>query len=385
MDSEIEPSGGRLMPEPTVSARNHALDNLRAVVVFLVVALHGFITYMEFAPPWWYVLDSNRSILFTCMVLLIDVPIMQIMFFLAGYFVWPSLVKRGPTLFFRDKIRRIGIPWAFGVLILAPPTAYIIYYSRQVPMSLWTFWQTDFWGKAYQQSVYWYLGVLLALFAVTAILFSASRRFAAWPPGVRRPAWWQHALFILLLSAASTMIATRCELDLWSNNYLFAYQPVRIPNYVGYFALGIFACRSGWFTDAGFQPRLRLWTPLWILSGLAYLMWRMGPQAATPDIGFKAIAILLFNLFCLTSLFAMIALFRQHIAGNGRFWRYLARNSYGTYYLHPLILYPLALVFVPWSLSIFLKAAILIMVSYGISLMVSDLALTRLPWLKRIF
>ena len=369
----------------TPAVRDHAVDHLRVVVIFLVVLLHGIITYMEYPPPWWYVLDSRRSIVFTFMVLLIDVPIMQTMFFLAGYFAWPSLAKRGPARFFTDKIRRIGIPWVFGVLVLAPPTGYLIYYSRNLPMSFWTFLQTDAWGKAYQQSVYWYLGVLLALFAVTAALFAASRRFAAWTPSVRSPTWRQGALFVLAMSAASAAIAARCDLDLWSNNYLFVYQPVRIPNYIGYFFLGVFAYQSGWFTQAGFQPRLRSWLPAWILSALVYLMWRIGAQAATTPIAFKTAAILLFNLFCLTSLFAMIALFRRWFAGDGPLWRYQARNSYGVYYLHPLILYPLALLFVPLSLSIFLKAAIIILLAYGISLAASGLVLTRAPGLRSMF
>lgn len=373
------------MSETPASARNHAMDNLRVVVVFLVVVLHAIIGYMEFAPSWWYALDTHRSIVFTYMVLLIDVPIMQIMFFLAGYYTWPSLVRRGPAAFFKDKLRRIGLPWAFGVLILAPPTAYIIYYSRHSPMSLRTFWQTDFWGPAYQQSVYWYLGVLLALFAAAAVLFAAGRGFAAWPPGIRRPKAWQGVLFVVVVSAASIPIAARCALDLWSNNYLFVYQPVRIPDYIGYFFLGFFACRGGWFTETGFQPRLRLWGPLWGFSGLAYVIWRMTPHPGLSPLAFKAAAIVLFNLFCLASLFVLTVLSQRYFAGNGRFWRYQARNSYGVYYLHPLFLYPLAVLFVPLSLSIFLKAVLLVVLSYAISLVASGLILTRLPGLRQVF
>lgn len=367
------------------ATRNHAMDNLRAVIVFLVVVLHAVISYMEYAPPWWYVLDGRRSIVFTYMVLLIDVPIMQIMFFLAGYYAWPSLAKRGPARFFTDKIRRIGIPWAIGVLLLAPPTAYLIYYSRHSPMSFWTFWRTDFWGPAYQQSVYWYLGVLLALFAATAVLFRASRRFAAWEPGIRRPTLWQGALFVAVVSAASALIATRCDLDLWSNNRLFVYQPVRIPDYLGYFFLGIFACRCGWFTEGGFQPRLRLWVPFWLVSGAVYVIWRMTPQPGLSGVEFKTVAVVLFNLFCLASLIAMIGLFLRYLGGSGEFWRAQARNSYGVYYLHPLILYPLTLAFVPLSISIFLKAAILVVLGYALSLAASALVLTRLPGLRRMF
>jgi len=186
-------------------------------------------------------------------------------------------------------------------------------------------------------------------------------------------------------SAISAAIATRCDLDLWSNNYLFVYQPVRVPNYIGYFFLGIFAYQSGWFTETGFQPRLGFWVPWWIVSALVYLAWRIMASAATPPVEFKTVAVLLFNVFCLTSLFAMIALFRRYAAGGSPFWRYQARNSYGVYYLHPLILYPLALLFVPLSLSIFLKAAIIVLLAYGISLAASGLVLTRLPGLRSMF
>ena len=73
------------------------LDNLRAFVVVLVIVLHGSMSYMAYAPSWWYVLDPQNSLLFTMLVLVVDVPIMPIMFFIAGYFALPSLQKRGAS------------------------------------------------------------------------------------------------------------------------------------------------------------------------------------------------------------------------------------------------------------------------------------------------
>lgn len=375
------------MPGHSAANRNHAMDNLRVVVVFLVVVLHAIITYMEFAPQWWYVLDPQRSIAFTYMTLLIDVPIMQIMFFLAGYYAIPSLTRYGAGQFLGSKIRRIGIPWILGVFLLAPPTAYMIYYSRHAPMSLWTFWQTDFWGPAYQQSVYWFLGVLLALFAVTALAFSIGpmRRLIARIPVIHQPALWQAALFVIALTAVSTLIALHSTLDQWSNNVLFVYQPVRVPDYIGYFCLGLYAGRCGWFTESGFCPRLRRWGPAWVLSGLVYVLWRMTPQPELPALAVKGVAIGLFNLFCLTSLLTLIALFQRHVSSHGGFWQAQTRNSYGIYYLHPLVLYPLALLLVPVTISIFLKAIILVLASYILSLAASGLVLTRLPGLRRVF
>ena len=112
------------MSENQPVSREHGLDNLRVFVIILVVVLHASLSYMAFAPQWWYVLDPKRSLFFTGLVLLIDVPIMLIMFFLAGYFAYPSLARRGAAAFLKDKAIRIGIPWVFGSMVLAPPTAW---------------------------------------------------------------------------------------------------------------------------------------------------------------------------------------------------------------------------------------------------------------------
>jgi hypothetical protein len=226
--------------------RHHALDNLRAFIIFLVVLLHASLSYMAYAPEWWYVLDPERSLVFTGLVLLIDVPIMLIMFFLAGYFTYQSLAKRGAGAFLRDKLVRIGIPWVFGSLVLAPPTAYMIFYSRKLPMSLGTFWATEFWGRSFQQSVYWYLGMLFCFFTLTAITFAWNRRFATWQSAVVQPAWFFFGLFVLAMTAASLAIGLTHPLDQWSHIYVLVFQPARVPLYIGYFALGIFAFQRGW-------------------------------------------------------------------------------------------------------------------------------------------
>jgi glucans biosynthesis protein C len=367
------------------NVRHHALDNLRIFVIFLVVLLHASLSYMAYAPEWWYVLDPQRSLFFTILVLLIDVPIMLIMFFLAGFFTFQSLAKRGPGVFLRDKLIRIGIPWVFGSLVLAPPTAYMIYYSRKAPMTLWTFWATDFWGKAFQQSVYWYLGVLLLFFALTALTFSLSQRFASWQARMARPTWLFFTLFVLAMTAASLAIGLTHPLDQWSHIYVLVFQPARTPLYIGYFALGIFAYQCGWFTEGGYSPTLLRWLPLCLVSGLIYLGWRLTLPPTVQTVLAKAVTTLLFNLFCFSSLLASVALFRAHADHDAPFWRSQARNSYGIYYLHPLILYPLALAFVPLEISIFVKATAITLLAYLASWGVSAALLTRLPGLRRMF
>ncbi|MCG3208228.1 MAG: hypothetical protein FOGNACKC_01830 [Anaerolineae bacterium] len=368
------------------TSRLYFLDNLRAFVIFLVVVLHGALTYMAYAPEWWYVLDPQNSLFFTALVLLVDVPIMLMMFFVAGYFAYPSLSRRGAAGFVREKFTRIGLPWIFGALVLAPPTAYMIYYSRGVPVSLGQFWASDFWGPLYQQSVYWYLGILFLFFVLLAAGYNFSARLRGLTQKNIPPTLATFILFFGLTTVAAGLVNLYSSLDTWSNNYLFVYQPVRAPLYVGYFALGVYAYLRGWFTTEGYSPSLWRWLALCVVSGLVYLGYRFTvPLPAQTSFVLKSVTVILFNLFCLSSLMAGLAVFRRYVNGQGAFWQGQARNSYGVYYLHPLFLYPLALLFVPLSISIFIKAPAIILLAWVASWAVSALALTRLPGLRRIF
>lgn len=367
------------------STRLYFLDNLRAFVVILVVVLHGSMTYMAYAPTWWYVVDPNNSVIFTQLVLLLDVPIMPILFFLSGYFALRSLQKRGPRSFLKDKFIRIGIPWIFGALFLAPLITYMIYFSRGVPMGFLEFWRTDFWGPLFQQSVYWFLGVLLLMFVVLVWVNEWGDRLRG-PQRSVLPTGRVFAAFIALVSGGFLIISLSFSPDAWWHNYFLVYQPVRVPLYVGYFILGIYADRHGWFTTEGYRPELGPWGWGCVLTGLTYLAYRWG-VANTPDttLPVKVGTSLLFNIFCFTALIAGVALFQQKVNSTGAVWKSLAANSYGIYYVHPMILYPLAYVFVGFSLPLIVKAPTLIALAIFLSWVVSALLLKQLPLVRAMF
>lgn len=186
-------------------------------------------------------------------------------------------------------------------------------------------------------------------------------------------------------TAASLAIGATHPLDQWSHIYVLVFQPARVPLYLGYFGLGLFAYQRGWFTAEGYAPSLARWLPLCLVSGLAYLGWRLSLPPTAQSLLAKAVTTLLFNAFCFSSLLASVALFRAHLDREGSLWRSQARNSYGIYYLHPLVLYPLALLFVPLPISIYLKAAAITLLAYLASWGLSTAVLTRLPGLRRMF
>jgi len=385
-DVSAEPSvdrhAGRAMSAPP---RLVFLDNLRAMAIVLVVVLHASITYMAFAPEWWYVLDPRRSLLLTAIVLLLDVPLMPALFFVAGYFALPSLQRRGTGGFIREKVVRLGIPWVVGVVFLAPLATYMIYVSRDVPTGYLEFWKTDFWGPMFQQSVYWFLGVLFAGFLVLAWMWGRdTERLRASEPRPERPGARVFLAVVAATAAWSILVGRRYGLDDWQHlGWLFVIQPARVAFYVGYFALGVYAERRAWFGAAGYRPDPGPWGWGCVVSGIVYLAFRFAGNPTS--FGERAVAAALFAAFCLMAVIAGIALLQRVAEGANPAWRTLASNAHGIYDVHPLILYPLAYLLLDLDAPALVKVTVLVVVTLGASLGVSALVLRRLPGLRRVF
>src|SRR5271163_601301 len=138
---QVGQSGFKFMPRPiTMSRSSLALDNLRAVVILIVLAFHSVLAYVQSIPPrtagfddppyqWrsFPILDSHRWFGFDLFCAWQDVYLMSLMFLLSGLFVWPSLSRKRNWRFVRDRLLRLGVPYAFGIIVLVPIAIYPVY------------------------------------------------------------------------------------------------------------------------------------------------------------------------------------------------------------------------------------------------------------------
>src|SRR6202790_4880384 len=120
---------------PKASTRNAALDRARTFLTLVVVIHHAVIPYTYFGHT-----DPKSWLGFDAVVLATDSFFMAMFFFLSGLFVWPSLAHKTPGTFLRDRLLRLGLPFAIAAFTVIPIAYYAIQLRQHSDISFSGFW-----------------------------------------------------------------------------------------------------------------------------------------------------------------------------------------------------------------------------------------------------
>jgi peptidoglycan/LPS O-acetylase OafA/YrhL len=124
-------------PEP--GGRLYALDNLRALMMWLGIVLHVSVIYMAGEPvlPWR---DEQRTRLADLLMAFIHSFRMPVFFILAGFFVALLLQSRGPAGLARHRALRLGLPFAaFWPPVFVATVAASMIFIHQMARGRWGF------------------------------------------------------------------------------------------------------------------------------------------------------------------------------------------------------------------------------------------------------
>jgi peptidoglycan/LPS O-acetylase OafA/YrhL len=319
---------------------------------------------------------------------------MSFMFFMSGLFVWPSLKRKGSTVFLSDRFLRIGVPFLGAVLILAPIALYPAYLVTATDPSLPAFWQhwlaLPFWpsGPA------WFLWQLLAL----NILAAATFRFA--------PSWGERlgrisasaaddplryfALLVTLSAIAYVPLALAFTPWAWKTFGIFSLQLSRPLHYVVYFfagvGIGAHGLERGLLGVSG--PLARRWRA-WLAAFLAAFVVWAGPIALMPDrndgpIGLQVVSDFGFVLACACGCFFVAGAALRFARWQASWLDSLSRSAYGMYLIHYGFVVWLQYALLGAALSAITKASIVftvtVIASWGTMILVSRLPLGA--WLR---
>jgi len=346
--------------DSVVTARLYYLDNIRVLLISLIVLLHLAITYG--APGGWYVFEVSfdtlgpvQKIIYSAYNATVQGFALGFFFLLSGYFTAASLERKGTRRFVKDRMIRLGIPLIVYTAVINPVLIYLLYarQERFFPFLLSHFVNLDF-----SVGPMWFVAALL-LFTMVYILRQSLKGAAAQeqsvPPAMPRIS----RLFVIGIVTGLIAFAIRFVYPAgWSLpllNFQFGY----FTQYIVMFALGTMAWRLKWF-DRVTEYRPAVW-----FAGAAFLILIMpaplifGSGELSAILGgmtWQAFSYALWeSLICICMVIGLSAFFRRHFNGKGSWLGALPPNAYAVYVIHPPVMIALTIAFTELQLSPLLK------------------------------
>ena len=370
-----------------MNTRLHALDNLRAVMMWLGVVLHVAVIYMVAPSPLpWH--DRQSSQLADLLVALIHSFRMPVFFILAGFFVAMLVQRRGLRGMLKNRLLRLGLPFVllWPVIFVACVVLALLFVHRMVRGT----WGLDVslipprddapkWNTMHL----WFLWMLMWFCVLTAALAPLAQ---ATPSALRA---WLWAAFERLAGSAWGFAVLAAPLAVLGASYkegMVVASGAFIPPLAEWLHNGLFYL----FGLALFGQRerlLALYQRRWsVYAGAGLLCF----AAALTLVGLHrdhgvAIAHLTFwfalayNACTWLWSFAMIGLFLRYVSRAHPALSYLAQSSYWVYVIHMPATIGFGALLYGLDVSALVKMALNIIATTAVSLLSYHLLVRSTP------
>jgi peptidoglycan/LPS O-acetylase OafA/YrhL len=371
---------------PSATPRNFALDHARSFLTLVVVLHHAVIAYTYFGHT-----DPKSWIGFDVIVTATDSFFMAAFFFLSGLFVWPSLSHKSTGAHLRDRLLRLGLPFAIAAVTVIPLAYYAIALRSNPDLTFTAFWWKTVTVGPWPSGPVWFVWVLFAYDLLATVLYRLSPSVIDPINRLSEQCLNRPARFFLFLLAVTAIVYVPALIyfspSRWFEFGPFSVQASRILLYAAYFfigaGIGAANLNLGVLSADGRLAKSR-WG--WMVTGLAFygLMWVMiyikREILGNPDtlpIWYLAIYGLLFVTFSAAILFAILGFF----LGSKRSWNMLNRmqgDAYGIFLVH----YPIVLWLQYWLFDYDLPAIVKATIAFVLTVILSwgvTAALRKIP------
>jgi hypothetical protein len=340
--------GAEAHAAPKAKARNLSLDRARTFLTLVVLLHHAVIPYTYFGHT-----DPASWAGFDVVVLATDSFFMAMFFFLSGLFTWPGIARKAPSVFLRDRLLRLGLPFAIAAFTVIPLAYYAIALRHDPGLSFTAFWWKTITVGPWPSGPIWFVWVLLAFDLTASLLYRVSAHLVDPGNRVSLRGFDQPAVFWLLLVVVTTIAYVPALLYFGGSKWFelgpFSVQASRILLYFAYFFIGVSVGAANFdrgILSAGGQLPKQRW--LWVIATLIpyCLMWGMiyikREVLGNPDPQphwYQAIYGTFFVLFSGSILLAILAFFLHQKSPGPNLLDRMQADAYGIFLVH----YPIAL------------------------------------------
>jgi len=344
------------------------LDNLRTLIIFLVVFYHAGWVYERsgLLSSVWIVDDPSKNDLAGIINLITDMFMMPTMFFISGYFAPLSLKTKQGWTFLISRFKRLMVPWIFAVLTLIPLYKVIFLYSRNLPQeNLASYFHFN--GEILiNQGWLWFLPVLF-LFDLIYFLLSKIN------PAPLKFSLKGSILAIFLIGFIYSFCMSIFNNYGWTKTILLDFQNERILIYFMTFLLGSLCYKLNVFNNKATKKKLYYFicSTVWIPMNV-YIVFLINLILNPGNYIFSKVADVFlvwfsFHLSLLSLMYIVINTFRYYLNRKGKILNRLNNYSYGVYIIHFIVMGGLAVILLKATMPSLAKYAILTVSTYAAS------------------
>ena len=370
------------------SSRMVSMDFVRVLALFGVILFHASGAYAN--VPYWSV-QNGTSIVAIGIREFVDVSIMPLFFFLAGYFTLSSLRKKGSWGFFKSKFWELGFAWIVIAVVVLPFSWWIVnrHTATGSYLTTWFTWiqsagQTRLGVfETPAQSVhlhFWFISLLFAFFIAFLLIYKIAGNYAVkhFSIGKTEVSSNRKTAQALLAFGVACTVGYFVSLLLvpdasWLTvNLLLEFQPSKLFIFAACFGLGVYGYSKGWFTDGKQIGRLSLWAPATILLSAAFML--VGQDVFQNPLTTTALSPAYLMLYAAVRSFLLLSIFITVCSLGVRYFNRpshtissISSNSYNIYLLHIFFISTFQDILMIWPGPIEIKIAMV----FGISLLIS--------------
>lgn len=347
-----------LQPAQTVKAKINYIDNLRVLLTMLVILHHTTITYG--GPGDWYFRQPTTStgalIAMTLFVATNQAFFMGFFFFLSALFTEPSYNKKGAGKFIADRLKRLGLPLLFYSFILSPVLNFIVYvYGKGNNVTFVQFLGGyDSWINF---GVLWFVAALLVFTFVYAAIKRGSTSTTK-PARVKKvPGNNTILLFALILGLVSYVVRIFFPVG-WVLKPV-GFQLAHFTQYIALFTFGIIAARNNWLANLNPKNGKRWLIVVLIMVFVVFPCFYMVKEATHSTMGsfqgngsWQSLIVAVWEQVTGISVIMMLlCITKAKWNTSSPLLQRMARASFATYIIHPLIVISLTVLLKDWAIN----------------------------------
>ncbi len=367
--------------------RRYDIDWLRVLAFSLVFFYH---CSRFFDGSWWHIKNSTTSPLVDVLKGIFDLWGMPLIFVISGASIFFALRPGGALRFLRDRVWRLLVPLAFGILVLAPPQIYLTRLTHGefqgsflefLPLYFqdWRIWGGNFaWSGVhlwYLEDLFLFTLVLLPLFVALKSQFGqriteALGRLSARPGVIFL--WALPIAMLTILFDPLGIVGPGLSEDV---SRLVIFPPFLVYGYLV-------------FSDGQIQQAIICQRR--IALGLALPLTLAAPVVAGlvgeyPSILTLTVVMSLAGLLIWSTILAILGYGMRYLSANRRLLSYANEAVLPFYILHQPVILILGYFIIPLSLSILAKYLIIAPLAFSITLGLYEFGIRRVNPVRRVF